>query len=132
MTVESPTTLKYTHLKSQSSTDVPLDIISCETEIRESDIIGSSLAKELPLYFLLINSTDPKLSNMTPKPRMLYEDDPEIAAMTDEELLSSVKAMFGAWADREDITDDWLGEIRRGWGKRIDKINGTNSEDSSI
>lgn len=26
---------------------------------------------------------------------------------------------FGMWADRQDLTDDWLNEIRAGWEERI-------------
>jgi hypothetical protein len=44
-----------------------------------------------------------------------YEPDPEIAAMSDEELLAEVKLLFGAWADRDDLDDNWRDEIWEGW-----------------
>ncbi|MBI4671417.1 MAG: antitoxin family protein [Chloroflexi bacterium] len=29
---------------------------------------------------------------------------------------------FGMWADRQDITDDWLDEIRAGWERRLNEL----------
>jgi hypothetical protein len=41
-----------------------------------------------------------------------YETDPEIAAMTDEELLAETKRLFGAWAD---LDEDWRDDIWSRW-----------------
>lgn len=43
----------------------------------------------------------------------LYEDDPEIAAMTEEELTKAALALFGSWADREDLK--WMDNLRKNW-----------------
>jgi len=64
----------------------------------------------------------------TPLPA-IYEDDPEIAVMSKVELIAEVEALFGVWVEREDITDDWLTEIREGWDERLADIYGPTPED---
>ncbi|HSW63407.1 MAG TPA: hypothetical protein VLH56_08865 [Dissulfurispiraceae bacterium] len=66
---------------------------------------------------------------MAPNDRELYEDDPEIQAMTDKEIIAEARAAFGSWADRDDITDDWLDEIRAGWSSRLDELYGPDDEE---
>ncbi len=51
-----------------------------------------------------------------------YFEDPEILLMSEDEIKVAVLAAFGAWADREDITDDWLDDLRRGWSDRLDDL----------
>lgn len=46
---------------------------------------------------------------------------PEIPAISEEEI-SKILASFGAWADREDITDDWLDNLRSGWEQRLKEL----------
>jgi hypothetical protein len=62
--------------------------------------------------------------------RKIYEEDPEILAMSDKEIVSEARAAFGMWADRDDITDTWLDELRGGWENRLDDIYGPNETNS--
>ncbi len=48
-----------------------------------------------------------------------FEDDPEILAMSDEELVNEALAAAGMWADRDDINDDSLSILSSGWAERI-------------
>ncbi|MEJ5202572.1 MAG: hypothetical protein WHV66_10115 [Anaerolineales bacterium] len=67
------------------------------------------------------------------KPRFIdYSEDPEILAMSEEEIRAEVLAAFGAWADREDMTDDWLDELRRGWNDRLDELYADKPENSNL
>jgi hypothetical protein len=59
------------------------------------------------------------------------DDDPEIAGLTDNELMAEIDAAFGAWKDREDITDDWLDNMRHGWDDRLTDLYGQNAENLS-
>lgn len=45
--------------------------------------------------------------------------DEEIRLLSREDLLRDVLAMAGDWADREDISDDWLNNL---WGDWADDI----------
>ncbi len=58
-----------------------------------------------------------------------YSEDPEILAMSEEEIRAEILAAFGAWADRDDITDDWLDDLRRGWSDRLDDLYSEQSKD---
>lgn len=42
--------------------------------------------------------------------------------MSDEEIISEANASCGTWADREDIDDNWLEDMRSGWADRLDRI----------
>ena len=42
------------------------------------------------------------------------DDDPELLAMTDEEILAEAKAAFGSWADRDDIRTRWYSNTLNG------------------
>ncbi len=54
--------------------------------------------------------------------------------MSDEEYLAALGALGGIWADRDDISDNWLEEIRDEWDKRLDGLYGNPNEapDSSL
>lgn len=41
---------------------------------------------------------------------------------TRAEQVKLARESFGMWADRKDINDDWLTEIRAGWEKRLDEL----------
>lgn len=60
--------------------------------------------------------------------------DAQIAAMSSEELAGEIRALAGAWADRDDVGDHWLDELREdistGWAKRIEELYG--DEDLSL
>jgi len=58
--------------------------------------------------------------------------DQNLPALSDEEIKAEILAAFGAWANREDITDDWLEELRRGWVERLDEIYGNQSKNSNL
>jgi hypothetical protein len=66
-------------------------------------------------------------SGSTPMSRM-FEEDPDLAAMSDKELVAAAKSLYGAWAGREDIGDNWLEEMRAEdaseWDKRLAEIYG--------
>ncbi len=68
---------------------------------------------------------------MSPKKFVVYEDDPEIAAMSRKELKAALEAAFGAWADRDDINDEWLDNLSKGWSLRFDELYG-NEEPPKI
>ena len=36
---------------------------------------------------------------------------------------AEARAAFGSWADRDDIGDDWLDELRKGWSGRLDELH---------
>lgn len=66
----------------------------------------------------------------------IFEDDPELAAMTDTELVAAAKALYGAWADREDIGETWLEDLRAAdaaeWDKRLAELYGPDFPDLSV
>ena len=49
-------------------------------------------------------------------------NDSEIMSMSPDEIKAEVLAAFGAWADREDITDEWLEILRQSWNNRLDEL----------
>jgi hypothetical protein len=63
---------------------------------------------------------------------VIYDDDPELAAMSDAELVAAAKATFGAWAERVDIGDDWLNDLRSDmsaeWERRIAGMYGPDDK----
>lgn len=65
---------------------------------------------------------------MSPKTGYIKDEDPETAAMSDKEILAEVRAMFGAWADRDDIDDNWLDDIRSTWDDRLDGLYGPETD----
>lgn len=77
---------------------------------------------ELPVVF------SPDMTDLPISDRNIFEDDPEILAMTDEELTSAALSLFGSWADREDIGDDWLDEIRSHWHDHWEDRYGPDQE----
>jgi hypothetical protein len=56
---------------------------------------------------------------------LIKYEDPETAAMTDNEILAAARAAFGTWADREEI-DDPL------WIDRFDDLYGPYNETPNI
>lgn len=59
---------------------------------------------------------------MSPKTGLVKDEDPETAAMSLAELRKIALAAFGSWADRDDIGDDWLENIRSSWDDRLDEL----------
>ncbi len=89
-------------------------------------IFGADRAMiELPIIFM--DSGIVTGSVMTTPRLPIYEDDPEILALTEDELRAEVEAAFGSWADREDINDEWLEDLRRGWSVGLDELFNNNS-----
>lgn len=67
---------------------------------------------------LYANSTNWKLPKMT-----TYNiNDSEIMSMSPDEIKAEVLAAFGSWADREDITDEWLEILRQSWNNRLGEL----------
>ena len=62
------------------------------------------------------------INSMPATTGLIEDEDREIAAMTDAEILTAVRAMAGAWADRDDIDDNWLKDSRSSWYDRLDKF----------
>jgi len=58
------------------------------------------------------------------------ELDPEIAAMSEEEIAVTVRSLFGAWADRDDFTEETLEEMRHSWDDRLDQLYGNDPEET--
>jgi hypothetical protein len=60
-----------------------------------------------------------------------FEDDPEIAAMSNAEIVAAAKALCGAWANRQDIDDNWVENMRNqwsdGWKERLADLYGPDS-----
>jgi hypothetical protein len=56
-----------------------------------------------------------------------FEEDPEIMALSDSEIKTEVVSMYGIWADRDDIGDDWLNNMRSGWSNRLEDLYGPDS-----
>lgn len=54
--------------------------------------------------------------------------DAKIAAMSPDELADAIMSLAGSWSDREDITDNWLDELRAdmtaGWEERLKELYG--------
>lgn len=69
---------------------------------------------------------------MTEENRYIGENDIEILAMTDVEIAREARAAFGSWSDHDDITDEWLENIRESWWARIDGIYDPDDENPSI
>lgn len=63
---------------------------------------------------------------------IIFEEDAAIATMSEKAIEAEVLAMFGSWADRDDITDNYLDDLRGGWGTRLDELYGNDEEDLSI
>lgn len=85
-------------------------------------------------YWIKTASADNNMTTFakTPVSRPdIFEDDPEIAAMTNEEIVAVAKALCGAWADRPDMDDNWLENSRKkwsdGWKERLDELYGSNT-----
>ena len=60
-----------------------------------------------------------------------FEEDPEIAAMSNAEIVAAAKALCGTWADRQDIDDDWLEKSRKkwsdGWKEHLAELYGSDT-----
>ena len=39
-----------------------------------------------------------------------------------DDIATSIRAMFGRWANRGDIADDWLDNLRQDWEGRFTKL----------
>lgn len=69
--------------------------------------------------------------NMEVTEPKVYDNDPEILALTDAQIKAEALAMNGAWVDRDDINDEWLDNLRSGWNERLDEVYGPNNESIS-
>lgn len=70
------------------------------------------------------------ISPMPAKLRLIQYEDSETAAMTDEEIKAEVLAMAGSWADRDDIDDNWLDDLRASWDDRLEELYGDEPQNS--
>jgi hypothetical protein len=59
-------------------------------------------------------------------------DDAEIALMSESEIKEVVAAMFGSWADRDDLPESWLEDGRASWDDRFNELYGNNTENNSF
>lgn len=91
--------------------------------------IGAMNSMMITTMFHASSSRDWRIMTKKKSPFVYNSEDPEILAMSEEEIRAEVLAAFGAWADRDDITDDWLDDIRRGWSDRLDDLYSEQSKD---
>jgi hypothetical protein len=98
------------------------------SQLQPAHIDASATIK--PIVYWSGTSSMPNIITMTSK-NSAIDDDPEIAGLTDNELMAEIEAAFGAWKDREDITDDWLDNMRHGWDDRLTDLYGQNAENLS-
>lgn len=49
-------------------------------------------------------------------------------AASDANLWNEVEKLFGAWADRNDLADDWLDQLRNEWDNRLADEYGIDGE----
>ncbi|GIV66682.1 MAG: hypothetical protein KatS3mg054_0668 [Chloroflexus sp.] len=91
--------------------------------------IGAMNSMMITTMFNASSSRDWRIMTEKKSPFVYNSEDPEILAMSEEEIRAEVLAAFGAWADRDDITDDWLDGIRRGWSDRLDDLYSEQSKD---
>ena len=59
-------------------------------------------------------------------------EDPDLLNLSDTEIKAAFDSLFGAWAGREDFTEEDLEDMRRSWSDRLDDLYGQDSEDHSI
>jgi hypothetical protein len=98
------------------------DVVSASTS-RTAFSVTTQEDDKIAIRTTVFASGKPEVA-MVIIPRVLYEDDPEIVAMTDEELAEAAAALFGSWAERDDIDDDWLDNLRSGWDERLKELYG--------
>lgn len=65
-------------------------------------------------------------------PVAFLEEDLDLTPFNAEELSKLALEAAGIWADRDDITDEWLDELRKGWNTRLDDFTDTTSTNLSI
>ena len=69
-------------------------------------------------YWIKTASADNNMTTFVKPPVVSsgnFEEDPEIAAMSNTEIVAAAKALCGAWADCQDIDDDWVENMRNKW-----------------
>lgn len=62
----------------------------------------------------------------------VFANDFSEAPVLNEEIKAEILAAFGAWADRDDIPDDWLDSLRQSWTDRLDEIYNLEVKDSNL
>lgn len=70
-----------------------------------------------------------RIIDMKIKSIFVKDEDREISLMSDAEIVGAVEALFGAWADRDDLDDDWYDEFRGTW---FDQLEGMNNESREV
>jgi hypothetical protein len=119
------------NLTTKSSCLLSMNLIRDNTGERIGIISGSSL--KLPNWWTITRPASSKfLSNRTSMAANKLDIDEEgldFFSIPEEKLLSEVVALYGSWADREDIDDDWLDKIRSGWEHREFDSHATDTED---
>ena len=68
----------------------------------------------------------------TMAPVALLEEDLDLTTYSAEELSKLALEAAGIWADRDDITDEWLDELRKGWNTHLEDFTDTASAGPSI
>jgi hypothetical protein len=84
----------------------------------------------IALTVISSSTSFPTRTNMVIASNSLIENeiDAEIQAMTMDEIISAIEAQFGAWADREDIGDDWVERLRSESDDRLSDIYNPTQE----
>jgi len=47
---------------------------------------------------------------------------------SDDKVWDEIEALFGTWANRDDLDENWLDHLRGEWDSRLDKDYGVNGE----
>lgn len=111
--------------KADINSTIPVGAIGVSTAFRVAPIFNST-SLSLEIIGSSTNSGNINAPNFRNQNWRNYSSDPVIRALSRAEIISEINAMFGKWNNREDIGDDWLENIRRGWDNRLDDIFNSN------
>ena len=107
----SGTTLVY------ARPSLPLGSFARPSRVRDSSV------RVLNLRVAIANSGLPNVSLLPTNVRDIrYTDNPELLRMSKPDYIAAIAALSGIWSDRNDISDNWVDEIRSEWDKRIDDL----------
>lgn len=95
--------------------------------------VEDSSVRALNLKVATANSGLPNVAPLPVNARdVRYTNDPEILRMSKAEYIAAIEALSGIWSNRDDISNDWVDEIRSEWDKRVDVLYGSsNSADNT-
>lgn len=107
--------------RADNSSTIPVGAIGVSTAFRVAPEINST-GVSMGIFGSHTNTGNINAPHYWNQNWRNYSSDPTIRALSREEIISEINAMFGKWENREDIGEDWLENIRRGWDTRLDDI----------